>query len=77
MSHSIAWTTTLPALGSLHNFRLARVFNAIPFPDVQHAFKDWVALEFPESWQKVAKRRTGKTVDGTDRISVPVERLRA
>lgn len=62
---------------SLREPRLARVFNTIPFPDVQQTFKEWVSFEFPEKWQKVQREKMHKTVEGTDRILVPAESLKA
>ncbi|KAJ4395839.1 hypothetical protein N0V93_000053 [Gnomoniopsis smithogilvyi] len=56
---------------------LTRIFNALPYPDLQQAYKEWAALEFPDKWQKIQKLRMTKTIEGTDRISSPPERMKA
>ncbi|KAF3760876.1 hypothetical protein M406DRAFT_296350 [Cryphonectria parasitica EP155] len=57
--------------------RLAYIFNAIPFPHFQQAYKDWASLEFPDKWERINKYKMTKTVEGTDRISIAAERLKA
>ncbi|CAN8105847.1 unnamed protein product [Discula destructiva] len=56
---------------------LTRIHNALPFPELQEAYQEWAALEFPDKWQKVQKLRKTKTLQGTDRILIPPERVTA
>jgi hypothetical protein len=65
------------SLSELTSFRLAYVFNAFVRPDLQRAFKEWAALEFPEKWERVSKFKTSKTINGTDRIHIAAETLKA
>lgn len=61
----------------LRPYSLTRIFNALPFPDLQQTYREWAALEFPDKWQKIQKLRMTKTLDGTDRILIPPERVQA
>lgn len=56
---------------------LSRIFNAIPYAQLQDSYSNWVALEFPDKWQKIQKLRKSKTLQGIDRIWLPPERVRA
>ncbi|KUI55469.1 Complex I intermediate-associated protein 84, mitochondrial [Cytospora mali] len=61
-------------------YTLVEIFNALPNPELQEEYKEWIASELPEAGQPLLKAHKTKTLEGTDRIPLKVgerRRLRA
>lgn len=57
--------------------RIIEIFNALPTPELQEDYKEWVASELPEAGQPLLKaRKVIKTIEGTDRIPIKAEERR-
>ncbi|POS74818.1 pentatricopeptide repeat domain-containing protein [Diaporthe helianthi] len=59
-------------------YTVAETFNALISSDLQHQFREWIALEFPKLGVGLSKKKQlAKTVRGTERIPLNTKRLRA
>ncbi|KAK7746379.1 hypothetical protein SLS53_002338 [Cytospora paraplurivora] len=59
------------------SYTIIEIFNALPTPELQEDYKEWVASELPEAGQPLLKaRKVIKTIEGTDRIPIKAEERR-
>ncbi|KAI3394697.1 hypothetical protein diail_2444 [Diaporthe ilicicola] len=57
---------------------VSEIFNAFPNAELQKQYREWLAHEFPKVGRPLSKTvKLVKTVRGTDRVPIPMRKLRA